>query len=732
MSTLTAERLYALLPSVYRLRDAERPGEPLRALIAALAGQLAVLEENVEQLHDDQFIETCANWAAPYIGDLVGYRPLHGIPADVFSARAEVANTIAYRRRKGTALMLEQLAGDVTGWPAHAVEFFELLATSQYMNHIRLHAPATANLRNLTGCLREGSAFAPFAHTAEMRSPEGGSGRYNIPNIGLFLWRLLPFELATLQLVPDDPTDLANRKFRVNPLGADLKLFRRPRAEDDIAHLSEPINVPEPLSVRLMALAVKAAQATGISPASDNVLDDDYGPGESVVLLRPVPPSTPQQPPIPVSVDDIVICDLRDILDSGGNVIGWNHENSLPQLRPPLPPGKIGLDPERGRVLLENASLGPLLVTFHYGSPSRIGGGDYERTPLGGDLTTTTIVGSVTLPLPLPPVPTDLQPSLNAIAVGERLQIDDSLTYTAATVTVDPPTPGHPEGRVVVAAGNSFRPLVVAPNTGGITLAIAPRGQLVLDGIVFSGGPLHLPAAADDEPRELVLRDCTLVPGLALKHDGSAAFPGLPSLIVAHPFAKVSLLRCITGPLYVAGDVEVTMKDCIVDAGAPENVAYAGPAGADPGGILDVSESTIVGKVHAKRIALASNSIFFAALGPAPPETWTAPVRAERRQQGCVRFCYVPAGSITPRRYRCVPNADHPAALPQFTSLRYGDPGYGQLRGVTDRAIRTGADDESEMGVLHDLYQPQREANLRIRLEEYLRFGLRAGIFYAT
>ena len=37
---------------------------------------------------------------------------------------------------------------------------------------------------------------APFnavAHTAEMRRPETGAGRYNIPNIGIFLWRLQPF-----------------------------------------------------------------------------------------------------------------------------------------------------------------------------------------------------------------------------------------------------------------------------------------------------------------------------------------------------------------------------------------------------------------------------------------------------------------------------------------------------------------------------------------------------------
>ena len=36
------------------------------------------------------------------------------------------------------------------------------------------------------------------------------------------------------------------------------------------------------------------------------------------------------------------------------------------------------------------------------------------------------------------------------------------------------------------------------------------------------------------------------------------------------------------------------------------------------------------------------------------------------------------------------------------------------------------------MGVLRPLNQPQREANLRIRLDEYLRFGLHAGVFFAT
>ena len=130
-----ADKVYQLLPALYRIRDAEQGGV-LRALCEVLAEDIAVLRENLDQLYDDQFIETCADWVAPYIGDLIGYRTLHGVTERTRSARAEVANTIAYRRRKGTATVLEQLARDVTGWNARVVEFFQWLETSQYMNPV--------------------------------------------------------------------------------------------------------------------------------------------------------------------------------------------------------------------------------------------------------------------------------------------------------------------------------------------------------------------------------------------------------------------------------------------------------------------------------------------------------------------------------------------------------------------------------------------------------------------
>jgi hypothetical protein len=701
-TTLTAQRLYELLPAIHRLRDAQAGGS-LEDLMRAFARELMALEENLDQLYDDQFIETCADWVAPYLGELIGYRSLQGVAPNVASPRAEVANTIAYRRRKGTALMLEALARDVTGWPSRAVEFFEQLATTQYMKHPRLHAPATANLRDLRALLTVDGAFNRVAHTAEMRRPETRAGRYNIMNVGIFLWRLRAIRLSSVFLTPD-PGDTTGRKFRLSPLGADLRLFRAAQAEDDISHIAEPMNVPEPLSVRRMALDVKDAQKS-VNPPPEARRDDDYGPGESLAFML----GGTQVP-----VGQIKICDLSDVLDASNNVIGWNHE--AVDLG-----GAIGVDPERGRVLVDGGLGRRLSATFHYGSMRDIGGGEYPRTPTvsGSQLEETTLGGG------------SLQQKLGLVKGGGRLSIRDSLTYTGTPVFEVDADPAGVE--VVVAAADSTRPLVAS--SGDILLSIGARGRLVLDGLVISGGALRLPLAADTEPRELVLRDCTLVPGHALAPDGSAVAPGAPSLVIEHPFAKVTLERCITGPLQVTADAEVSLFDSIVDAGSPENVAYAANAAGGPGAELTAAACTIIGKCSAKLVKLGENCLFVARLGEPPAETWPAPFLVERRQEGCLRFSYVPSGSVTPRRYRCVPNAERPDVEPHFTSLRYGDPGYGQLRASTDASIRTGADDggePGEMGVGLALHQPQREANLRIRLDEYLRFGLSAGIFYAT
>jgi hypothetical protein len=169
----------------------------------------------------------------------------------------------------------------------------------------------------------------------------------------------------------------------------------------------------------------------------------------------------------------------------------------------------------------------------------------------------------------------------------------------------------------------------------------------------------------------------------------------------------------------------------------PANVSGAKDQSGPPA-ILE--RVTVFGRVHVKEIRLVSDVIF------------TGSVYSERLQTGCVRFSYVPEDSKTPRRYRCQPDLaldklaenknrnltrlekeDIFARIrPTFTSFDYGDPAFAQLSLNCAEEIRTGAEDGSEMGAFCSIKQPQREANLRIRLEEYLPFGLEAGIIYIT
>jgi hypothetical protein len=153
--------------------------------------------------------------------------------------------------------------------------------------------------------------------------------------------------------------------------------------------------------------------------------------------------------------------------------------------------------------------------------------------------------------------------------------------------------------------------------------------------------------------------------------------------------------------------------------------------------------STILGKIEVLCLE-ASNSIFMDI------------VMVAQQQKGLVRCCYLPLSSRAPHRYRCQPDMalrDRAEELsfsstsclseweaemvrnrlgPVFTSVHYGEPGYAQLSQGCAREIRTGSEDGSEMGVFSSLQHPQREANLRLALEEYLPFTLEAGIFFMT
>lgn len=270
----TPAQLAALLPRILRLRDAEAgaalglepaAGGPLQALLAVFAREAQAVDDEISRLYDNSFIETCEAWAVPYLADLLGVRPLPAIAG--LSLRPRVANTLGYRRRKGTVAMLEQLARDTTGWPASAVEFFSRLATTQHLNHVRAGHHRTPDLRRPEPAELAGGPFDPAAHSADLRNIAGGRPRPNIPNLGLFLCRLQAYPVWQASARPAAVSP--DGRYRFDPAGRDLPLFNTPQSEVEIAHLAEEINLPLPLRRRALyddLEAQRAAQAAGLTP----------------------------------------------------------------------------------------------------------------------------------------------------------------------------------------------------------------------------------------------------------------------------------------------------------------------------------------------------------------------------------------------------------------------------------------------------------------------------------
>lgn len=695
-----AQRLYELLPAVYRIRDAQQGG-PLKALLAVIAEQAAAVGENLDQLYDDQFVETCADWAIPYIGDLIGYRPLYQVAKKTLSTRAEVANTISYRRRKGTATVLEQLARDVTDWDSRAVEFFQLLITTQYMNHVRPDNHYAPDLRHWEPLERLNTAFETTAHTVDVRRIQTRKGRYNIPNVGLFLWRLNAYALQQSPAIRVDA-----RRYLFSPLGHNMELFTRPKKEQEqhIAHLAEPIHVPARISRRVL------------DQYTDQYYDQDLSLKKKLSLFIEG-----------ASKNDIKVCNLSDI---GGGA--WAH----------MPSSEIAIDPVLGRIAFpdDQPADREILVSFHYGFSARISGGQYERRAsfLIDDPPDQSLAQGDAI-----------QPALNAVANGGLVEITDNGRYVQT-----PSITANPASRIEVRAANGNRPSVVL--NGDLNISIGAGAEVELNGLLISGGTIRILAVPGVSASVLRLRHCTLVPGLALTQDGQPVSPDVPSLIVEQPDLQLVIDRCITGGLRCIDQTHVEIKDSIIDATDATRVAFSAPDHVSFGGSMRIENSTVIGKVRTRRLDLASNTIFNAKL--AQPDPWTSPVHSEQKQTGCVRFSYVPGGAIVPRRYRCQPTLAESEAIgdalkgnpmlssvekqaialgvrarvqPSFTTLRYGKPAYGQLR-LHPQELRTGADDESEMGAFHNVFAPQRETNLRIRLDEYLRFGLEAGIIYES
>jgi hypothetical protein len=591
-----AERLWLLLPAVYRTADTDSfdsPG-PLRELVNRIGAQVAVVRRSMDRMWDDQSIETCDDWVIPYLGDLLGTNLVSNL--DARSQRLDVAKTIHYRRRKGTPELLEELAHDVTGWTAHVVEGFRQLGRTRHgldpavgpdafpqaspadvaqllriegLTGLLTGTPAggLADLRSAHGAALAGTAFGESFRTADFRAGRGAVGHAGIGQVLVFLWRLASFPVRA-----GTPVAVAGcpGQYVFDPTGRQVPLFLpAPPAPADFAEAWTPDRewqVPGPLTSSL-----EAALTAG--PAA-------------------VPPS----PPYPDT----------DVPPRYALSEGWSPTAVWPEL------GRFAADSSDP----SSSPPGPLTVDYQYGFSSLIGAGPYDRGQLGSRPDTageeTVVSGGH-----------GLDAALVAAGPTGTVTIGDSLT---SPTLADVGSTAAPIASLLVRAGPAERPVLRPPpgtaGPGEWVLTGSPGAQLVLDGLTVSGCDIVLRGAFDT----VWLTACTVDPGTARPADpdpASSSPPGSPPAGSASAGSGPPLAPAADGTLLAPCRIFVE-ADPAAPAGQPGGIGQLlvdhcilGPVRTRLGGsvqTLTVTDSIVQGLRATTGPAFAAADIFDPAL----------------------------------------------------------------------------------------------------------------------
>jgi hypothetical protein len=729
MSGTGSDQLYQLLPAIYRLRDAER-GEPLRALLAALAAQAGLVEADIARLYKNWFIETCDEWLVPYIGDLLGVRGLLPPERAGRSQRALVSNTLRYRRRKGTVPLLEQLAHDVAGWSARAVELLNRVAVIPHLDHPRPGLGVAANLRTLHDMALVGSAFDPLAYTPDVRLMSGtrrapeldaerpvsrlgrlagvGQARPNLPNLGLFIWRLKTYRVERATAFAQ-----GGGRFSFNPLGLNIPLFNDPPTRD-FTRVAREHELP--VALRAAALAAELEERRQAREKDREPATAFFGEQPAFEIFAPGSDT-------PIDPMQIFVCNLT------APDKGW--------IDPPKETGcRVALDPQYGRIAFPgDVPDGGVNVSYSYGFSDDIGGGPYSRScirPGGADtlrnpgvLGTLVIVGheNKQQPYACKPIyiaPDDPRALAKAVEQASShaqalIQIDDNSSYRLPALTHQPALAIDLKGRqLVIQAAQGRRPVLLEDL---VIKGSSPTSELTLSGLLIVGA-----ISVKGQIGLIRLIDCTIIPKIR-QRSGSTAAAVEPLAVSVSSGSRLDWLiieRSIVKALRGPGELgQLTISDSIIHATSrdPYAIRVANQQGTPFSATL--ARSTVFGGVALPELALAEDVLF------------TAPLTVERAGAGVLHNCYVPSESTELRQEHCL--TDQEGRLrPAFTAVSYGEPGYAQLNLACPAELRTGGTRGAEIGVFHNLRQPQREAALLAQLEEYLRFGLEVGLIYVT
>jgi hypothetical protein len=672
------EKFWQMIPGIYREMDAATPTPGvLRALVGVFARQAARVHRSNDRAWEDMFIEFCDDWAVPYLGDLVGTRL---IPISTSRARrADVAKTIYYRRRAGTLAVLEELIVDVTGWEGVVVEQFRRLARTAHL----LEPPPPMLAGRLTGTLQGGlpdirradanelvgGPFEEFNHTVDVRQYVGGiDGRYNIPKLGFYLYRLqslLIDGVIPAELVAGDPT-----RWTLDPSGRDVPLYMASARPPPLPgrgggwQRARPWDLPAPLTCRLLD---DSDARPDLLPPDSGVLPDGAHPA---VRLR--------EPAGLIGISSV----------AGVNLANWAADLATWRATTTV---RAAVDPARGRLLFVNnppADPAQFRVGYYAASPGPVGAGPYPRTQqLVRDLTLPD--GTIQHIAPGDVISGGGLVTSAALAAGRPVQIEDSASYNGNLML-------GPVPRITILAAEGARPYVAL----GTDLTVQGNdGDVVIDGLWLGGGhDLVLTGTFNS----VTLNNVTLDPG-GLRADGSAITP--TRLVIEGLVRQLTIVASILPVLRSSG------------TGASESTAIsdsivAAPAGA-PGialglGLVTLRRVTLDGDIGVRRLDASDVLI-----------TGTASV--EDTQDGCFRFSGAGPGSIVPHPYRAVTVAD---PTPLFVSRRFGDGAYYQLSAAAPAAIARGAESGAEMGAYAAQMNPIKLDSLAAKAGEYMPFGL--------
>ncbi len=588
MSEKRAIDLYELLPALYRLEDIER-GYPLRGLLDIITEQVDITKQNIDGLWDDYFVETCADWVIPYIGDLVGNNPLHEVAQ---RRRVDVAKTIYYRRRKGTLAMLEELARDVTGWGAHAVAFFELLGWTQNLNHLRSQlAPnpwnrdpsavdrvGTVYLRNLDGLDRLGGPFDVITHSVDVRPLCHLKGWYNIRNIGFFLWRLRSYPLAEIEARRSRCVS-CEYGYHFSTLGNPAPLFNSDRRETDDTGLATEIHVPGPIRPLAFAADVERYRLAQVANTAAEPPSQYYGTWEGVGTEERLSLSI-RKDGVDIPPQSVVCMDLGTWQRPPEEITYKDKDGADRDVAI-----EAGVDVRRGRVSFASGKepAEKVEVSYHYGFGADMGAGPYDRratlsTP--EEATWYLVVAKERPDLEELPASVVWRETLQA-ALSEWhndkpgraiIEIWDNGVYSGVTAVNL-----SPQQHLVIQARNRTRPtLRFEDGTGDLAELEVGGGTgrvaaLRLNGLLMEGG-IRVRA---ESVEELEIVHCTLVPGWELNEAGKPMWPERASIVIEddNDSLEVTMDHSIVGALWLPDGMQhLTVTDSIIDGG-PDEIA---------------------------------------------------------------------------------------------------------------------------------------------------------------